>query len=45
MSFMALYSLFAFDNIAMKIAGFVGSFVIAYIVSYLLGMDRGEHRR
>ncbi|WP_144818181.1 MULTISPECIES: hypothetical protein [Enterobacteriaceae] len=45
MSFMALYSLFVFDNIAMKVAGFVGSFAIGYITSYLLGMVRGEHRR
>jgi len=45
MSFMALYSLFFFDNIVMKVAGFVGSFAIAYIASYLLGMVRGEHRR
>ncbi|MDF2777408.1 MULTISPECIES: hypothetical protein [Pseudescherichia] len=45
MSFVALYSLFVFDNIAMKVAGFVGSFAIAYIASYLLGMVRGEHRR
>lgn len=45
MSFMALYSLFVFDNIAMKVAGFVGSFAIAYVASYLLGKTRGEHRR
>ena len=45
MSFMALYSLFVFDDIVMKIAGFVGSFAIAYVASYLLGMVRGEHRR
>jgi hypothetical protein len=45
MSFVALYSLFVFDNIVMKVAGFVGSFAIAYIATYLLGMVRGEHRR
>ncbi len=45
MSFVALYCVFVFDNIAMKVAGFVGSFAIAYIASYLLGMVRGEHRR
>lgn len=45
MSFIALYCLFVFDNISMKVAGFVGSFAIGYITSYLLGMARGEHRR
>jgi len=45
MSFIALYSLFVFDNIVMKIAGFIGSFAIAYVASYVLGKARGEHRR
>jgi len=45
MSFVALYSLFVFDNIAMKVAGFIGSFAIAYVASYILGKARGEHRR
>ncbi|WP_313112543.1 hypothetical protein [Pseudescherichia sp.] len=45
MSFMALYFLFVSDNIAMKAAGFIGSFAIAYIASYLLGKVRGKHRQ
>lgn len=45
MSFVALYSLFVFDNIAMKVAGFIGAFAIAYVASYILGKARGEHRR
>ena len=44
MSFMGLFSLFAFENTAMKVIGFITSFAIAYMISYWLGKVRGEDR-
>jgi hypothetical protein len=44
MSFLALASFYIFDSIAMKIVGFFGSFIVAYIAGYYLGKLRGEHK-
>lgn len=44
MSFIAIFSLFIFDNIALKFTAFIGSFAIVYLVSYFLGKVRGEHK-